>query len=91
VIEDVTIGQAPKPLARRLLTVLLPLPLRSGGQWRAWQLIQGLRSFRSAGTNAVIPGFELGTASMLVSGIRRTHHRSPTLAYGATGNNAPAS
>ena len=73
VIEDVTIGTGAEATGGRLLTVTYILylydPAGSGGRG---QLLQGPAQFQfRQGTNAVIPGFELGTASMLVGGVRR--------------------
>jgi FKBP-type peptidyl-prolyl cis-trans isomerase len=87
VIEDVTVGTGAEATGGRQLTVTYFLyhydPAGSGGRG---QLIQGPQQFTfRQGTNAVIPGFELGTASMLVGGIRRITV-PPTLAYGTAGN-----
>jgi len=87
VIEDVTIGTGAEATGGRQLTVTYFLyhydPAGNAGRG---QLIQGPQSFQfRQGTNGVIPGFELGTASMLVGGIRRLTI-PPSLAYGANGN-----
>ena len=70
----------------KLLTVNYALyhydPAGSGGRGQAIQ--SNSFQFRQ-GTNAVIAGFEQGTASMLVGGIRRITI-PPSLAYGAAGN-----
>ena len=87
VIEDVTIGTGAEATGGRLLTVNYILylydPAGNGGRG---QQLEGPASFQfRQGTNAVIQGFELGTASMLVGGIRRITI-PPSLAYGAGGN-----
>jgi FKBP-type peptidyl-prolyl cis-trans isomerase len=87
VIEDLTIGTGAEATGGRLLTVAYNLyfydPAGSGGRG---QLFQGPSQFQfRQGTNAVIPGFELGTASMLVGGVRHITV-PPSLAYGAGGN-----
>lgn len=86
VIEDVTVGTGAEATGGRLLTVNYILylydPAGSGGRG---QQLEGPASYQfRQGTNAVIPGFELGTASMLVGGVRRITI-PPTLAYGASG------
>ena len=86
VIEDLTVGTGAEATGGRLLTVNYALyhydPAGSGGRGQAIQ--SNSFQFRQ-GTNAVIPGFEQGTASMLVGGIRRITI-PPSLAYGAAGN-----
>lgn len=86
VIEDLTIGTGAEATGGRLLTVAYALytydPAGSGGRG---QLIQSSQFPFRQGTNAVIPGFEQGTASMLVGGIRRITI-PPSLGYGAAGN-----
>jgi FKBP-type peptidyl-prolyl cis-trans isomerase len=87
VIEDVTIGTGAEATGGRLLSVNYILylydPAGNGGRG---QQLEGPGSFQfRQGTNAVIPGFELGTASMLVGGIRRITV-PPSLAYGAGGS-----
>jgi FKBP-type peptidyl-prolyl cis-trans isomerase len=86
VIEDLTVGTGAEATGGRLLTVAYALyaydPAGSGGRG---QLLQSSSFQFRQGTNAVIPGFEQGTASMLVGGIRRITI-PPSLAYGAAGN-----
>ena len=86
VIEDLTIGTGAEATGGKLLTVNYALyhydPAGNGGRGTAIQSSQF--SFRQ-GTNAVIAGFEQGTASMLVGGIRRITI-PPSLGYGAAGN-----
>jgi FKBP-type peptidyl-prolyl cis-trans isomerase len=87
VIEDLTVGTGAEATGGRLLTVAYNLyhydPAGSGGRG---QLIQGPQQFQfRQGTNGVIQGFEQGTHSMLVGGIRRLTI-PPPLAYGAAGN-----
>ena len=86
VIEDLTIGTGAEATGGKALTVAYALyhydPAGNGGRGAVIQSSQF--SFRQ-GTNAVIPGFELGTASMLVGGIRRITI-PPSLGYGAGGN-----
>lgn len=85
VIEDLTIGTGAEATGGRLLSVAYALylydPAGSGG--RGQQVDGGSFQFRQ-GTNAVIPGFEQGTASMLVGGSRRITV-PPSLGYGAAG------
>ena len=86
VVEDLTVGTGAEATGGRLLTVNYALyhydPAGNGGRGAGIQ--QSSFSFRQ-GTNAVIAGFEQGTASMLVGGIRRLTI-PPSLAYGASGN-----
>ena len=86
VIEDLTVGTGAEATGGKLLTVNYALyhydPAGSGGRGQAIQ--SNSFQFRQ-GTNAVITGFEQGTASMLVGGIRRITI-PPSLAYGAGGN-----
>jgi len=86
VIEDLTVGTGAEATGGKLLTVNYALyhydPAGSGGRGQAIQ--SNSFQFRQ-GTNAVIAGFEQGTASMLVGGIRRITI-PPSLAYGAAGN-----
>jgi len=87
VIEDLTVGTGAEATGGRLLTVAYNLyhydPAGNGGRG---QLIQGPAQFQfRQGTNAVITGFEQGTASMLVGGIRRITI-PPSLGYGTAGN-----
>jgi len=86
VIEDLTVGTGAEATGGKLLTVNYALyhydPAGSGGRGQAIQ--SNSFQFRQ-GTNAVIAGFEQGTASMLVGGIRRLTI-PPSLAYGASGN-----
>jgi FKBP-type peptidyl-prolyl cis-trans isomerase FkpA len=86
VIEDLTVGTGAEATGGKLLTVAYALyayePTGVGGRG---QLLQSSSFQFRQGTNGVIPGFEQGTASMLVGGIRRITI-PPSLAYGATGN-----
>jgi FKBP-type peptidyl-prolyl cis-trans isomerase len=86
VIEDLTIGTGAEATGGRLLSVAYALyhydPAGQGGRG---QLIQNSSFQFRQGTNAVIIGFEQGTASMLVGGIRRITI-PPSLAYGSAGN-----
>jgi FKBP-type peptidyl-prolyl cis-trans isomerase len=86
VIEDLTVGTGAEATGGKLLTVNYALyhydPSGSGGRGQAIQ--SNSFQFRQ-GTNGVIIGFEQGTASMLVGGIRRITI-PPSLAYGAAGN-----
>ena len=73
VIEDLTVGTGAEATGGRLLTVNYVLylydPAGNGGRGRQ---LEGPAQFPfRQGTNAVIRGFELGTAGMLVGGIRR--------------------
>jgi FKBP-type peptidyl-prolyl cis-trans isomerase FkpA len=86
VILDLTVGTGAEATGGRLLTVNYVLylydPAGDGG--RGQQLEPpGQFPFRQ-GANAVIPGFEQGTHSMLVGGIRRITV-PPSLANGAAG------
>jgi FKBP-type peptidyl-prolyl cis-trans isomerase len=87
VVEDLTIGTGAEATGGRLLTVNYILylydPAGNGGRGRQ---LEGPAQFQfRQGTNAVIQGFEQGTASMLVGGVRRLTI-PPSLAYGASGN-----
>ena len=86
VIEDLTVGTGAEATGGKLLTVAYALyayePTGAGGRG---QLLQSSSFQFRQGTNGVIPGFEQGTASMLVGGIRRITI-PPSLAYGAAGN-----
>jgi FKBP-type peptidyl-prolyl cis-trans isomerase FkpA len=86
VVEDLAVGTGAEATGGKLLTVNYILylydPAGNGGRGRQ---LEGPAAFSfRQGTNAVIRGFELGTASMLVGGIRRITI-PPTLAYGAGG------
>jgi FKBP-type peptidyl-prolyl cis-trans isomerase len=87
VVEDLTLGTGAEATGGRLLTLAYNLylydPAGSGGRG---QLLQGPNQFQfRQGTNGTIPGFEQGTAGMLVGGIRRLTI-PPSLAYGAGGS-----
>jgi FKBP-type peptidyl-prolyl cis-trans isomerase FkpA len=86
VIEDLTVGTGAEATGGRLLTLAYALyhydPNGSGGRG---VLIQSNQFPFRQGTNAVIAGFEQGTAGMLVGGIRRITI-PPSLGYGAGGN-----
>jgi FKBP-type peptidyl-prolyl cis-trans isomerase len=87
VIADLTVGTGAEATGGRLLTVNYILylydPAGDGGRGRQ---LEGPAQFPfRQGTNAVIPGFEQGTHSMLVGGIRRITI-PPSLAYGAGGS-----
>ncbi len=86
VIEELTVGTGAEATGGKLLTVAYALysydPAGSGG--RGQLLNSNSFQFRQ-GANAVILGFEQGTASMLVGGIRRITI-PPSLGYGAAGN-----
>ncbi len=86
VIEELTIGTGAEATGGKLLTLAYALyhydPAGSGGRG---VLIQSNQFQFRQGTNGVITGFEQGTASMLVGGIRRITI-PPSLAYGAAGN-----
>jgi FKBP-type peptidyl-prolyl cis-trans isomerase len=86
VVEDLTVGTGAEATGGRLLTVGYALyHYDPSGQGGRGQLIQSSQFQFRQGTNAVIAGFEQGTASMLVGGIRRITI-PPSLAYGAAGN-----
>jgi FKBP-type peptidyl-prolyl cis-trans isomerase len=86
VIEDLTVGTGAEATGGRLLTVAYALYLYDpAGNANRGQLLQSSSFQFRQGTNAVITGFEQGTASMLVGGIRRITI-PPSLAYGAAGN-----
>ena len=86
VIEEVTAGTGAEATGGKLLTFAYILyaydPAGPNGRGQALQ--QSQFQFRQ-GTNGTIPGFEQGTAGMLVGGVRRLTI-PPSLAYGATGS-----
>jgi FKBP-type peptidyl-prolyl cis-trans isomerase len=84
VIEDLTVGTGAEATGGKLLTVAYALySYDPNGQGGRGVLLQSSSFQFRQGTNAVFAGFEQGTSSMLVGGVRRITV-PPSLGYGAT-------
>lgn len=85
VIEDLTVGTGTEATGGRLLSVAYALyAYDPAGQGGRGQLLQNSSFQFRQGTNGVIAGFEQGTSSMRVGGVRRITI-PPSLGYGAAG------